>query len=216
MNSSLAFITKTATVSEPTTPEQPDGRGARTLEVLGYHARARTICLLEHDHGPAPRVPRLYAIRARGLLAGRMAPVKGWPDGDLHEHEREMTEHLRLLEPNLTPLFPVSSRYFHMSTRIIKRRAVEVEPDTTPVRKYDVRVTVRPTAACDQIIPMGARKSVVAYLRPRVRLAEMWVSPRLEFAIALVSYIGVPYEIGFERQTAIYLPLPASLRMVPG
>jgi hypothetical protein len=210
MKSSLSFITKTATVSESTALEQAGERGARTLQVLGYHAVERTICLLEHDHGVTPHVPRLYAIRVHGLFAGRMSQVSGWPDGALSEHEHEVAEHLRLLQPNLAPLFPVESRYFHMSTRVIKRHAVEVEPNTIPVRKYDVRVTVRP-APSDKVIPMGARKSVTAYLRPRVRMEQMWVSARLEFALAQVSYIGVPYEIGFDRQTAIFLPLPTGI-----
>lgn len=185
--------------------------GARELEMLGYDPAQRKVYMLEHVLDGSDRLPQLYAIRTHGWLAGRTNPVHGWYTGDGNDVTGRFTERREQLKRRLSPLFAVGDDHFRMNTRVAKRRAVRMAPDAMPVRKYDLRVTVRPVAK-GKVIPMGARKTVTAYLRPRARLVQVWAHPGLEYAVAIVSYVGLPFDIGYDKQTAIYVPLYQSRR----
>lgn len=216
MKASLSFITRTASVSDAPVGIRTAGIGARALEVIGYDGRDQKIYLLERTRSDlGDTLPQLFSIRAHGWLAGRTTPVHEFYRDD--EDGPSFAARLAGFRAQLVPLVSVGAQYFAMNTRVTKRSAVRVIPESTPVRRYDVRVTVRPVVTDDdedgKVLAMGARKTLTAYLRPRVRLAGVWAHPALEFAVALVSYVGMPYDIGYERQSAIYIPLPdASLR----
>lgn len=212
MKASLSFITRTASVSETPVGIRTANFGPRAMEVLGYDRRDQKIMLVERGRGAAEGVlPQLFSIRAYGWLSGRMTPVHSFyfdSDEGIADYRASLEERLDELRSTLTPLFAVGEGSFRLNTRVTKRRAVRIVPETTPVRRYDMRVTVRPVSDDNKVIPMGARKSLTAYLRPRVRLEQVFAHPALEFAVAVVSYVGTPYDIGYERQTAIYVPLP--------
>ena len=202
----MSFITRTALVSDIQGIGRAAKIGPRELEVLGYDKQARKVYVLEHAQDDLSKLPQLLSISAHGWLAGRTTPVHSYYLGDPYHLEEQFHERLQELRDRLLPMFQVGTDNFQMRTRVTKRRAVRIDPDAAPVRRYDLRVTVRP-AASGKVVHMGARKTVTAYLRPRVRLVDVWAHPALQFAIAVVSYVGVPYQLGYDRQTAIYLPL---------
>ena len=207
MKGSLSFITRTASVSETPIGIRAGNFGPRVMEVLGYDRCEQKIYVLEQTRDQdIDLLPQLFTIRAHGWLAGRTTPVHTFYR-DEDEERPSFNSRLAALRAQLTPLFPVGGQNFRLSTLVTKRRAVRILPESTPVRRYDVRVTVRPVDGDNHVVPMGARKTVTAYLRPRVRLADVHVHPALEFAVALVSYVGMPYDIGYERQSAIFMPL---------
>lgn len=213
MKASLSFITRTASVSDTPVGVRTANVGPREMEVLGYDRSAQTIYVVERQGGVAAGelssvMPQLFSIRAHGWLAGRTTPVHSfYLDGD-SDDTQGVEARLSVFRERLTPLFAVGAENFRLSTRVTRRQAVRVLPNSTPVRRYEMRVTVRPVTDDKKILPMGARKTVTAYLRPRVRIAEVWAHPALEFAVATLSYVGMPYDIGYERQSAIYMPLP--------
>ena len=208
MKGSLSFITGTASVSETPIGIRAGNFGPRVMEVLGYERCEQKIYVLEKTRDEdIDLLPQLFTIRAHGWLAGRTTPVHTFYLDEDNEDRPSFNARLTGLRAQLTPLFPVGSENFRLSTRVTRRRAVRIQPGALPVRRYDVRVTVRPVDGDSNIVTMGARKTVTAYLRPRVRLVDVFAHPALEFAVALVSYVGMPYDIGYERQSAILMPL---------
>ncbi len=202
--SSISFLTATTAVSQLDAEARGIAVGPRQLDVLGHDREDGKIYALEHFDDGSGKLPQLHFMRTRGWLAGRLNPVHSWylDDGDVVE--ARFLARLVALRRRLTPLRSLSPNYFRVSTRVKKRRAVRLERDMPPVRQYDLQIAVRPVAE-GKLVPMGARKQVRAYLRPRARLREVWGECRGEFAVAVVSYVGIPYDLGYDKETVILL-----------
>ena len=94
-----------------------------------------------------------------------------------------------------------------LRTRVTRRRALRLYQDVQPVRKYELRLTVRPADAQSPIASIGASVLVTAYLRPRALIVDVARVPGSALAVALVEYIGLPFELGYTKQAALLVPL---------
>ena len=64
-----------------------------------------------------------------------------------------------------------------------------------------VQLTVEPLISGN---PSGTARTVVtAYLRPRAHLDRTWAVPGEPWALARVSYVGVPEGVGLEKHVAM-------------
>lgn len=197
MRQSLSFITGTSAVSSVDRTEGT-GAGARSLEVVGHDAADGRVYLLEHFHDGD--VPQLHFIHTRGPHAGKQVSVHAWYDGDVAEIESRFSDRLARLRKSLIPLAAARAADWRLTTRVIKRRALRLDPGDAPIRKYTLQLAVRPA---NDSVHGGAIATVTAYLRPRASLDAVFrLGPRY---LALASYTGVPLDIGHPRQIAVLL-----------
>ncbi len=214
MRVSLAFITSTTTASPLGSTAAEQSGGPHELEVLGYERASNKLYVLEHYRDASGDLPQLYYMYLRGPQMGRMVAVRGWYEGagtpaaEAHFGLSEFWARVERLREHLTPVTERTDHPWRLSTRVAKRRALRLFDGEQPIRKFVLQLRVRSTADEDRqkIRSIGARVAVTAYLRPRAELETVYEIPGERFDVAIVSYVGVPYEVGYDKQLAILLP----------
>jgi len=201
MRVSLSYLTTTTSVSRLRRDADLPPVGPHTMDPLGYAPAEGSLYLLEHFDDESGDQPRMHVLHVRGPHVGRMVVVDGGATG-----ERDFEDRLAALRARLVELRPLPRDRFALSTRVVRRRALRLYPDEMPIRKYTLRIHVR--ALGNRIASIGATTEVEAYLRPRVRLAEAWRVPGERFAVAVISWVGIPFELGHDKQTALLVPCP--------
>ncbi len=182
------------------------GVGPHILDPLGHDPVGHQIYLLEHFDDESGALPQLHCIHTRGPNRGRMVPVRSWYQGERHQVEKEFEPRLADLCARLQPLVPASCGDFELSTRVVRRRAQRLSPTAAPIRKYLLRLTVR-SADRGLTSSLGVQAEVTAYLRPHTRLAEVLTVTGEPLALAVVSYVGVPYELGYDKNVGLLVPV---------
>ena len=206
MRFSLSFITGTTPVSLLGRNSELGVGGAQALDVVGYARCDHKLYFLEHFDDESGDLPQLHVMHTRGSHFGRMVPVHSWYDGKPEQVEAEFEGRLERLCAGLRQLEPAPLSDFRLGTRVVRRRALRLYPDAAPIRKYILKLCVRP-AHGEAIASIGAQTAVTAYLRPRARLSEVLLVPGEQLAVAIVSYVGLPYELGYEKNAALLVPL---------
>jgi hypothetical protein len=208
MRVSLSYITTTSAVARQRVGVGAEaGFGPHSLDPLGYDPASGSIYLLEHYEDETGDLPQLYVMHTEGTHVGRLAPVRSWSQGPLVEVESQFEYRLRTLRERLVELPALAIDQLSLRTRVTRRRALRLYQDQPPVRKYELRVTVRPADASSPIASIGASELVTAYLRPRAYIADAVRVPGAALALALVEYIGLPFELGYAKQVALLVPL---------
>lgn len=206
MRVSLSYITSTSAVARLRTDAEA-GFGPHTLDPIGYDSASGSLYLLEHFEDETGDLPQLHVMHTTGNHVGRLVPMRSWYQGPLVEVEAQFEPRLAELRATLIELRPMPAEALSLRTRVTRRRALRLDRDRAPVRKYELRLTVRPTATSRSIASIGASELVSAYLRPRARLVDALRVPGAPLALALVEYIGVPFELGYTKQVALLVPL---------
>lgn len=201
----MAFITATTALIPGAAMASTSG--SRELDVLGYDAEDRKVYFLEHFHDESGEVPRLSFMHVAGPHAGKMIPVESWYRDDADAVEAKFPGRLAQLEGRLMRLVPEPQGTYALSTRITQRRAQRIYPEDPPVRKYTLQLTVAPHRDAHEIASLYApsRATVTAYFRPKATLTEVARIPGMDVSVALVSYLGIPYEVGYERDVAVLI-----------
>ncbi len=205
MRVSLSFITGTSPVSTLGRVSDLGNVGPHTLDVLGFDAEHHRLYVLEHFDDESGDLPQLHFMHTRGHHVGRLVPVRDWYIGDATEVEANFEPRLTELLSRLRPLPSLSLDTLDLRTRVVRRRALRLYADQPPIRKFDLKLTVRPRDE-ESISSFGARTVVTAYLRPRAHLVEAYRIPGEHLAVAIVSYVGIPFEIGYEKHAALLVP----------
>ncbi|HTM22296.1 MAG TPA: hypothetical protein VL172_17370 [Kofleriaceae bacterium] len=207
MRVSLSYLTSTAAVSRLRRDGDLPPVGPHTLDPLGYDHQERRIYLLEHYDDESADLPQLHVLHAHGAHGGRMVPLASWGDGHPAQIEGGFESRLADLRASLADLRPMPRARFAVTTRVVKRRALRLYPDEMPIRKYTLRINVRALGARG-VVSIGATTEVDAYLRPRARLVDVYRVPGERLALAVVSWVGIPFELGHDKQTALLVPCP--------
>jgi hypothetical protein len=122
-------------------------------------------------------------------------------DGEPARVRARVAERVAALRATLEPLEPIEADAYLLTTRVIQRRALRVA-DGPPIRKFTLTLSVEPIAGDPDPAPAG-KVAVTAYLRARAALDQVWLVPGTELALARVTYLGVPSEIGHDKQAAV-------------
>lgn len=199
MRASISYLTTTAaTVAAPL----PAARGAHRLDVLGYHRGERAIYLREEV---GAGVPVIHVLRTRGEHAGRMVPLRSWYEVDDEAPPTALADRLRdrlrALGGELIPLDEIDPDAWSLTTRVVQRRALRMPDGGRPIRKFAVQLTVEPLIAGGP--GRIARTVVTAYLRPRAHLDRTWAVPGEHWALARVTYVGVPEGVGLDKHVGL-------------
>lgn len=195
----ISHDTENAAVAE--LPTHALSSGPCSLEVLGHDPGGQGLYLLERLPGRV--LPALYIMTTGGRLAGRMLPVRSMYDGDPAEVATQVPRRIAELRERLVALKPVSAERWRLGTRVLHCRAEKRAPTEQPLRTFELELAIEPAKSK---IDLGARAAVRAYLRPSARLDKVLIAASDEFGVGIVSYIGVPCEIGYERQAAVLIP----------
>ena len=191
MRTSIAFLTTTSTIAPRTEAT------SHQLEVLGFDREHRTIYMTEDLGGPTPLV---QVMHTDGEHAGRMTVAHSLYDGAKDEVAARVADRVAELRETLEPLDAIESDAYLLTTRVIQRRALRVAGGP-PIRKFTLTLSVEPIVG-EQPAPAG-KTAVTAYLRARASLDRVWLVPRTDLALARVTYLGVPSEIGHDKQVAV-------------
>ncbi|MBK9029979.1 MAG: hypothetical protein IPL61_01350 [Myxococcales bacterium] len=185
MRASLSFLTSTTITGD----DRASAPAPQTLEVLGYDHAGQRVFARERI---GDRVTSLVVIATRGEHTG--TPMALAPDA------------LPRMRVELTPLIPVASAGFELTTRVIQRRGLRISSDASPIRKFALAVGVRQHVGG---IPVGVGRQVVtAYLRPRATLRQTWALPGDAGAVVIVTFCGTPIGVGADRDAAILVAPP--------
>lgn len=206
MRVSMSYITTTTSVSRLRAESDERGVGPHTLDLLGYQPATRKLYYLEHFEDESGDLPQLHVIHTAGRHVGRATPVRSWYQGEPGDVEGRFEERLADLRRVLVPLRPMDPESMVLRTRVTKRRALRLFPQEPPIRKYELRLSVLP-ADDGRITSIGATTTVTAFLRPRAHLIEAARIPREPLAIAVVEYVGIPFELGFAKSVAMLVPM---------
>jgi hypothetical protein len=199
---SLSFITQTSAVSRAKTADPCAEPSPEHMRVIGYDPIDHKVYLLQDcgDDGP----PYLYFMHTRGDHVGHLV---GLPSNYADEDDPEATKlfwaRLEGLSRRLRPLEQRPKGLYRLSTHVVRKRAVLIEPELPAVRKYTLRAAVGRASESPDNAPFTY---VTAYLRPRVELVSVHRVPNGAGSIAILRFVGIPIEIGYETDSALFLP----------
>ena len=196
MRTSISFLTTTSAIAPFARPIAP-----HALDVLGFDRANRSIYLAEMLGGATPLV---QLVHTDGEHAGRMTVARSLYEGTPAEIAARVGDRIGLLRASLEPLEAIEPDAYLLTTRVIQRRALRV-PAGPPIRKFTLALQVEPIVG-DNDARFG-RAVVTAYLRARASLDRMWRLPGTDLALARVTYVGVPSEVGHDKQVAILTAL---------
>ncbi len=193
MRTSISFLTTTSAIA----PYARAPIAPHALDVLGFDRAHRTLYLAESLGGATPLV---QLVHTDGEHAGRMTVARSLYEGTPAEIEARVRDRIGELRASLEPLEPIEPDAYLLTTRVIQRRALRV-PAGPPIRKFTLALQVEPIVG--ESDARFGRAVVTAYLRARAALDRMWRIPGTELALARVTYVGVPSEVGHDKQVAI-------------
>jgi len=196
LKTSLGYMTMTSCVSETA-----DGKAiAHRMQLLGV-CRNEGVAYVIEELG-ADETPVVYRLWLRGPRTGYLVPIHSWYE------QAETTAEIRakIAElPALEPLTKSTCEAWMLSTRIVQRRALKVAGpgacSDLPIRKYALQLVIEPVSG---VGPSG-KTTVTAFLRPQAQLVDVWAIPGTEWAIARVSYTGIPSGVGLDKDTVVLL-----------
>jgi hypothetical protein len=204
LRSSLGYLTGTATVTLEASAcnaseiEHELTAGHR-MSVIGMSSVEDAVYVVEDLGGH--EAPIVYRLCVCGPRAGFLVPLHAW-----YEHARdpdEIRDRLRVLATRLELMVPTTTEAWMLSTRVIQRRALKISGRSgePPIRKFALALAVEPVSGHG---PSG-RSTVTAFLRPHAKLAEVWLLPGGDHAVARVTFTGVPSGVGQAKDTMILL-----------
>lgn len=168
-------------------PARATTGGPITIEVLGSDAAGKTYWL-EWFYDESGRNPQLWYVAAGDPVRVRSWYAHGAEDSGAFEQRLErLRRRLRR-----TPRTGVT-----VETAITARRARRIVPDLPPVRELQLRARLR---AGDGERVLDVR----AYRSARVR-AFGWSLPDGR-TLAVLRYVGIPHEGGYEMDLAVIVP----------
>jgi len=204
MRTSISFLTTTtATAPAARAPGLP-----HSLELLGLDRAQRAVYFAESVGGATPLV---HVMHLDGEHAGRMVVARSLYDGAAGDVAVRVSDRIAALRASLSPLEEVDTDAWLLTTRVVQRRALRIPGGAPPIRKFVLALAVEPIAvAVDDHgeCPRAGRTTVTAYLRARAALDRVWLVPALPglgdgLAIARITYLGVPSDVGHDKQTAV-------------
>ncbi len=199
MRTSISFLT-TTTATAPTArkPGAP-----HTLELLGLDRAQRAVYFAESGDAATPLV---HVMHLDGEHAGRLTVARSLYEGASELVADRVSARLAALRTSLTPLDEGMTDAWLLTTRVVQRRALRIPGGGAPIRKFVLAFAVEPIAADGD--SCTGRTTVTAYLRARASLDRVWLVPGLPglgdgLAIARITYVGVPSDVGHDKQTAV-------------
>jgi hypothetical protein len=207
----MSFLVSTSGIA----PAVPTATGPYRLDALGLHRGQRALYFLERVTARDPRgapvaeTPMLHVMHLSGEQTGRLSTALGWYQGSREEIAAGFDARLLALRSELTPLEPVASDGWTLTTRVVQHRALRLPDGQPAIRKFALSLQVDPVyhpildRHLDGQSPRPGRTSVTAYLRPRAMLDGVWAIPGEPWVVARVAYVGVPSDAGHDKHTAV-------------
>jgi hypothetical protein len=186
----LSFITGTWGTWPVAGRRERSPTGDQSLSLVGYR-RSPQQCFFLERYQLRGDEPALFRMNLTGPWAGRLIPYREAVNENRPEGASELGD-LAALGATLRPLKLASLSSFAMTTRVVRHTALMTEAGQPPVRKYAVRVSIR---SLDQSVP-ARHQHLTTYHRPNVVLERVYSVPNRFHAIAIVSYVGTPFELG--------------------
>ncbi|MFT3693266.1 MAG: hypothetical protein QM831_08995 [Kofleriaceae bacterium] len=171
---SLGFMTSTARVGE----EDADELGHR-MAVLGVHDG---VLYVAEDLGDGDE-PIVYRMYLDGPRKGHLVPAHGE------------------VPTRFEPCGKTTTEAWMLSTRIVQRRALRLEGQDAPIRKFALQIRVEPVSG----LGANGATTVTAFLRPDARLVEVLLLPNNRGMVARVAFTGVPSGLGLPKETVVLL-----------
>jgi hypothetical protein len=189
--SALSFITRTRPVAAVGDRSRT---GDQSLSVVGYKRSPEQCFFLETYENP-DQAAAIYSMNLTGQYAGRLIPCRE-PVNENTGPRPLLPAHLPELARTLRPLKLAGRDAFEISARVVRKTALVISADAPPVRKYTIKVSIR-----------GRAHYITTYHRPNVSLERVYAIPNRDRAIAIVSFIGMPYELGDRVEHALLIDL---------
>lgn len=198
LKSSLGFMTSTVCVTDEATTI------SHRMTLLGVHP-SEGIAYVVEELGEN-ELPIVYRLWLRGPRQGYLVPLHAWYElGHTPEAIADIRAKIAELAPKLEPVVKTTPEAWMLSTRIVQRRALRVAGPSAcsdlPIRKFALQLCVEPVSGHG---PSG-KTTVTAFLRPQAQLADVWMLPGGDAAIARVSYTGLPTGLGLDKDTMLLL-----------
>lgn len=192
----LSFITRTRPVAAAGDRSRT---GDHRLSMVGYR-RSPEQCYLLESYERDGEEPALFLMNLTGQYAGRLIPCRE-PVNENAGITPLLPGRLAELSRTLRPLRLADRERFTISTRVVRRTALVLSADAPPVRKYTVKVAV---TGARQTWPARSQY-ITTYHRPNVSLERVYNIPNRNHAVAIVSFIGMPFELGDRVENAILI-----------
>jgi len=161
--------------------------GPVTVEVLGVDPRDTSVYYVERDGSEGHAAPRLFRLRAAGprpRMAERVAWERTYADaGEWEEAWRAGEPRFAAIHDRLVPLIelPVS----------------DVEVELECARGRHARGRLRGASIVARSIRLDLVRGCDAHVR------ALALVPGTDDAIAIVRYLGIPFEGGYDRERVV-------------
>ncbi len=194
VTSRLIAALSIATVLLHVVPARGTTGGPRLIEVLGWDPVDRKVFVAQHYRGESGYPPAIAYFDFAGKSPGRPVVVR-WSvslDGDPASYGRRASAlrgRLRAL-----PRIPAASSFW--ITKVLATDSVDIQG--IEMTRYHVRVSRLDT-------DWGGALEVQTYRDSSVRVLSIHPIPGRKERLAIVSFIGIPYEGGYEAQLPIML-----------
>ncbi|MEM6994306.1 MAG: hypothetical protein AAF721_27575 [Myxococcota bacterium] len=179
--------------------------GPQTLELLGYAPKDGKVYLLRHFHDESERGSKLVYIPLQGPHAGRTIEAKSWSRGDdgTEAFRTRYTERVEKLRARLQK--PRRSARARLRTR--RRGTVHWaspfgEDLSRDGSRIEVTSTVGDKVGATTVESFGCLDPEARGCQ-RVRIVRAASLPKSDAAVVLVEAVGVPWETGYRKQSAV-------------
>jgi hypothetical protein len=165
--------------------------GPETLEILGYDPNDDKVFFKRDFHDEGDERPRVEYIAFKGKAAGKLVVVKSWK-------REEFETRLEDLRKRLMPLEFLPLADFLLEKRTLKK-IQHLQPHFDPRPGLLLSVVVKGKKQRGQ-------RSVKSYANPKnpVELVAVVRIPK-RGSVALIRYIGIPYEFGYAVDMPVVL-----------
>lgn len=179
--------------------------GPEVATILGWNPADRKVYYIVHFHDESDRPPRVFFLDLKSSKPGKAVPLRLWPEGtDQRIDYGTIDSKTEALRKSLVPLRVSAPDTLDLSitTRIAQEKWKD--RDGAVRGRYEQELVISHGS-------LKGRTKVTSFCNREIQIKEWYEIPGLPFAIAHLSYTGMPWESCYGRSAVLLLTAGAGV-----
>lgn len=184
--------------------------GPQEIEILGYETKEQKIYVLKHFYDARGRLPQLYYYQLNAKNPQQLIEVKSiylHPISKKIDYDQEPThfnQQLKQIKNRLQKLTPLLAQ--DLELQILSAQAKKPSSQQNFIQKVSYHYQYR--VAWNQ--QMSLLTTATSY-HPHLKIRQAFQIPKQNMSIAIVRYLGIPFETGYHQEETVLLTTQKSL-----
>lgn len=212
MNKRIAFMAACSMLAYSTTSFATVG-GPQTIQILGYEATAQKIYLQQHYHDQSGQLPTLYYYQLNSKKPSQLIEVKSIyqkPFKNPVQAEQQFQSAVNQIQQRLQPLKRLPLRTAKLTVVSKQQRYGDFWNYHHPDDAFKLYQHTQKYRIQHQNF-LSPIQQTISYTDSSLKLQQLLVTTDRKAQIAVVSYLGIPFESGYMKQDPVLL-LPQKIK----